>query len=273
MQDRTQESPRDGAWDEPRGRRREPSPQDPRAWEQPPQAPRNAGRGRPRERRPHRAGRWAAKVVGRALALVLAIVLLPYASRLAALLLADVNTRGSMVSEVLYRHMEETALVDDEGRMTATVDALLVGTVQRVTIRYRYEASLGIDLSRVKVTAEGGTVTVALPPLEVLNDSLTPLQVDRQDFWYPLTEKRRSRLLQEELERCRAHYLAENSETETAWQHTLHVVDETFSAWIGAVAGDVRLRYVRLEDPETELIPLQGDPAGSAPAALPVPEA
>ena len=59
-----------------------------------------------------------------------------------------------------------------------------------MVIQYRYEASMGIDLKKVKMQILGNVLTLELPPVEVLADSLTPLNVERNDFWFPLSEER-----------------------------------------------------------------------------------
>ncbi|MBQ9326217.1 MAG: DUF4230 domain-containing protein [Clostridia bacterium] len=144
------------------------------------------------------------------LCLCLVFALLPYMSRLLQTLWPDGNAQ--VVSQILSRNMEasqrlETARVHDTGVMESHVDAFLLGQVQKVIIHYDYDASLGLDLTKVQMRADGHTLYVTIPEVEVLLDSLTPTSVSRDDFWYPLTEKRRQSLLAEEKEKCRAYYL------------------------------------------------------------------
>ena len=126
--------------------------------------------------------KWLGKVVGTALSLVLVIIMLPYATKWIGKLLPDGSRNAITVSAVLSRQMEassrlETAKIEDEGVISSSVDALFIGQVQNVVIQYRYEASMGIDLKKVKMQILGNVLTLELPPVEVLADSLTPLNV------------------------------------------------------------------------------------------------
>ena len=146
---------------------------------------------------------WLARTVAAALSLVLAVVLLPYASRWASSFLPDLSGAALNTSILLSHQMQESArlettVVEDEGVLNATTSAMFLGTVQSVTIQYVYRASLGIDLRKVEMHLEGSGITLLVPEVEILSDSLTPVQVVKDDFWYPLTEERRQRLLQEE---------------------------------------------------------------------------
>ena len=96
-------------------------------------------------------------MVGTALSLVLVIIMLPYATKWIGKLLPDGSRNAITVSAVLSRQMEassrlETAKIEDEGVISSSVDALFIGQVQNVVIQYRYEASMGIDLKKVKMT-------------------------------------------------------------------------------------------------------------------------
>ena len=175
--------------------------------------------------------KWLGKVVGTALTLVLIIVLLPHASRLIGRFLPDGSSKAVTISSILSRSMEATsrlecAKVEDEGVIASSVDALLIGTVQNVVIYYTYEASIGIDLKKLKMHIDGNQLVLELPELEVLTDSLTPTKVERNDFWFPLTEERRLNILEAERLNCRSHYLEENAESEMAFEHAVTAMRE-----------------------------------------------
>ena len=182
--------------------------------------------------------RFVLRVLSTALILTLTLVLLPHVTRLAGRLWPD-PARTTRASEVLRHQLTQTArletlTVDDEGVMTSTVQAALIGEVQRVTIHYDYHASIGIDLEKVRVSAEGGELTVLLPPLEILSDSLTPTQVDRNDFWYPLTEGRRARLLEAERTSRAEASLAEARDSASLKEETLGRLQQLITSWLGA---------------------------------------
>lgn len=193
--------------------------------------------------------RYLARVAATALTIVLIVVLLPYASRWASSILPDLGGAALNTSILLSHQMQEsarleTATVEDEGVLNASTSAMFLGTVQNVTIQYVYRASLGIDLRKVEIKVEGSTVTLLLPEIEILSDSLTPVQTVKDDFWYPLTEERRQKLLQDELDKCRERCLTEYAASDEAWQNTVSALSDTVSAWVST--GGVTIRYERM---------------------------
>lgn len=191
--------------------------------------------------------KWLGRVIGTALCLVLVIVMLPYASRWAAQIIPDLTGAAMTTSATLSRKLAQSARLeciqaDREGVLESTVDALLIGTVQSVQIAYDYHASIGIDLSKVEVRVEGSRITLALPEMEVISDSLTPTQIDRKDFWYPLTDERREKLLQDEREACRAAEL-EAAKTDEGWAYVTAALENTISGWIGAESPRLTIQY------------------------------
>lgn len=191
--------------------------------------------------------KWLGRVIGTALCLVLVIVMLPYASRWAARVIPDLTGAAMTTSATLSRKLAQSARLeciqaDREGVLESTVDALLVGTVQSVQIAYDYHASIGIDLSKVEVRVEGSRITLVLPDMEVISDSLTPTQIDRKDFWYPLTDERREKLLEDEREACRAAEL-EAAKTEEGWVYVTASLENTISGWISAESPRLTIQY------------------------------
>ena len=141
----------------------------------------------------------------------LVFALLPWVSELAGKLLPE-PLSARTVSEILSREMilsrrMETSIVNEEGILVSKIDALLLGTVQTVKIHYQYQASLGINLENIEILVQDGTVNVFLPEIEILTDRLIPSEVDVHDFWYPLTERRRLKLIADETEKRRAEYM------------------------------------------------------------------
>ncbi len=192
---------------------------------------------RPRRRLP-RLLRFPIRILSSALIISLALFFLPYLTRLAGRLWPD-PARTQKVSEILSHELKESArletmTVDDEGVLTATVQAALIGEVQRVTITYDYHASVGVDLNKVSITADGGVLTLVLPPFEILSDSLTPVTVDRDDFWYPLTESRRAMLLSEERAARAQAVLSEVESSDEIWHRTVATLEGLIRSWIGA---------------------------------------
>lgn len=179
---------------------------------------------------------WLARVAGTALSLVLVIVLLPYASKWAAKLIPDLSGAAVNTSVTLSQKLSQSARlecvqVDVNGVLDSTTNALFIGTVQSVQIAYTYHASIGIDLTKVQIRTEGNTVVLELPAMEVLSDSLTPTEIQRSDFWYPLTDERRQQLLNDEQEARREKHLAEVSSSAEGWDYVINALNSTIAAW------------------------------------------
>ena len=208
----------------------------------------------PRRRRPRklpRPLRFLLRIVSTALIISLVLVFLPRLTRLVGRLWPD-PARTERVSALLSHELKdsarlETLTIEDQGVLTATVQAALIGEVQRVTMDYDYHASVGIDLTKVQLSAEDGVLTLVLPPFEILSDSLTPTNVDRQDFWYPLTEKRRAQLIEEEKSGRAAAILEEAETSPEVWNRTVNTLSGLIRSWLGADTWLVTVEIQREE--------------------------
>lgn len=194
--------------------------------------------------------RWLTRILATVISIILVVILLPYASRLASAVLPDLSGAALNTSLLLSHEMKssarlETNVIVDEGIMNSSTNALFLGEVQSVTMKYTYRASVGIDLSKVQMKVRGNTITLTLPPLEILSDSLTPDQVEKNDFWYPLTEERRQKLLEDELNLCRERCVNEYASSDEAWQHTLAAMGNTVSSWLTSANSSAVIRYER----------------------------
>ncbi len=202
-------------------------------------------------------GRWFAKVLGSALCIVLIFVMLPYASRLAAQWMPDLSGAALTQSATLAREIRssarlETTTVDEQGVLTSTTTAFLIGVVQSVAISYDYHASVGIDLSKVAMDVSGNTITFYLPEPEVLADSLTPDYTNStiNDTWYTLTDERRQALLEEERLTRRAAVTQEQSSAQAAWENTVAVFENYIAQWLQLANSRFVCRYEPLQTKE-----------------------
>ena len=191
--------------------------------------------------------KWISGIIGTALCLVLIVVMLPYASRWAAQVIPDLTGAAMTTSATLSRKLAQSARLeciqaDREGVLESTVDALLIGTVQSVQIAYDYHASIGIDLSKVQIRVEGSRITLILPDMEVISDSLTPTQIDRKDFWYPLTDERREKLLEEERLACREAEI-EAAKSDEGWNSVISALESTVSGWMTSENSRLTIDY------------------------------
>lgn len=194
--------------------------------------------------------RWLSRVIASAVTLVLVIVLLPYVSRMASAFLPDLSGAAMNVSVLLNHKMQssarlETSVIEDEGVLNSTTSAMFLGQVQSVSIQYVYRASIGIDLQKVDMSLKGSTITLTLPDMEILSDSITPIQVEKDDFWYPLTEERRQQLLDNELIQCRERCLQEYAASDAAWDDAISAVQTTVASWLESASAGVTVQVVR----------------------------
>ena len=120
-----------------------------------------------------KARRGALSIISRALVILLVIALLPFAKDLYRLIMPDVTGEIAVQSRILQQKLEssqrmEVTRIEEEGVLEAKTNVIIFGTVGSTTIRYRYTASFGIDLKKVKMTAESDRITFVLPDIEVL---------------------------------------------------------------------------------------------------------
>lgn len=193
--------------------------------------------------------KWFFRVTASVATCLLVIALLPQALRLAELFQPDLSELAETASQLLTERFQdsarlETQQIETEGVLSSSTNALFVGTVQQVTVHYLYEASLGIDLQAVSITVDGGTLTLTIPPVEVLADGLTPLSIERNDFWYPLTDRQRETLLEGERLACRERYQEEYAQSEECWSKTCRMLDATIAEWLSGTSG-LKIAYER----------------------------
>ena len=192
--------------------------------------------------------RWLAKIVGSALTLVLVIVLFPHISRIAARLLPDESGAAIKASAILAEKLEnssrlETMKVQADGVLNYDIQAAFIGTVANINASYQYNGSFGIDLKAVAIQADGNDLTFILPLPEVIQDSLTPDEVHRNDFWYPgFSDQDYEQLMEAERLVCRERYLS-GEYADQLWSATLAAFQQTIAPWIQHAAPSLVLNY------------------------------
>ncbi len=196
--------------------------------------------------------RWLAKIVGSAITIVLVVVIFPYVSQLAAKLMPDESGAAIKASAILASRLEnsarlETMKVEEEGVLNYDIQAALLGSVANINVSYLYEASFGIDLSKVTMQASGNEIVFLLPQVELLQDSLTPNEVYRDDFWYPgFSDTDYEKLLETERFARRAAYL-DGEYADQLQDATIAAFETTIAPWLKEINAGLTLRYVNAE--------------------------
>lgn len=192
--------------------------------------------------------RWLAKIVGSALTLALIFVLLPYISRFVAKILPDESGAAIKVSAIIASRLEESARletlhVEEDGVLNYDIQAAFIGSVGNINVNYRYEAAFGIDLSKVEMAVAGNTVTFRLPGAELIQDSITPLDTYRNDFWYPgFSDNDYAKLLENEREARRTAYLT-GEQSASLHASTQKAFETTIESWLKETNANITFLY------------------------------
>ena len=190
----------------------------------------------------------------RAAAAVLIAVTVLYAWKPVKSLLYNVTGEIEVQSAVLKQKLTsskrlEVTAVDEEGVLDAKTSVILLGTVGSTQIRYRYTASLGIDLSRVVMDTDSDAIVFGLPAAEVLNDGIEALEVSKHNFFSRAVEKSVETLLNEQRIKCREQYLNEKQHSERTWEDTVRAFEETICSWLDPYGErHYRFEFVSLDN-------------------------
>lgn len=184
-----------------------------------------------------KTGKWALSVISKALVIILVIALLPFARTWIGRLLPDATGEIRVQSMVLEQKLEsskrlEVTTVDEEGVLEAKTNVIILGTVGTTTIRYRYTASVGIDLSKVVMTPDSDRIIFELPDPEILNDGIEALEINKNNFFSKAVEKSVETLLNEQKLKCREQYITEKQHSDRAWDDIRKSFEETICQWL-----------------------------------------
>ena len=130
-----------------------------------------------------KTGKWLLSLLSKALIIILVILLLPLARTLIRRIMPDAAGEIRVQSMILEQKLEsskrlEVTTIDEEGILEAKTNVVILGTVGSTTIRYRYTASIGIDLSKVIMTTDSDRIIFELPDPEILNDGIEALEIN-----------------------------------------------------------------------------------------------
>lgn len=196
--------------------------------------------------------RWLAKIACSVITIALLIILFPYISRLAQMIMPDESGSAIKTSAVIATRLEntsrlETLKVSEDGVLDYEIRAAFLGSVANLTVSYTYDASFGIDLSKVEMRVSNSEITFVLPEPELLQDSLSPKEVYSEEFWYPgFSKEDYQDVLEEERVARRAEYLSGDKRT-TLMGMTQVAFERTITAWMKELNSSLMIHYEWLQ--------------------------
>ena len=194
-----------------------------------------------------KAGKWALSVLSSALVIILVILLLPFARQGFNSLFPDLRGEILTQSRILEQNLQssqrlEVTNVEEEGILEAKTTVIILGTVGKTNIKYRYTASVGIDLSRVRLVPGEDRIVIFVPEWEILNDGIQALDVKKQNFLSHAIDKSSEALLEEQRIKCRHQFLPGGDQDERIWQDSTRALEDTFCEWLSSY-GDRHYRF------------------------------
>lgn len=183
------------------------------------------------------AFRKTGSVLFKAFLVIVIIFVIPYAHNFWKRIFPDTTSEIRTQSIVLMQKLEassrlEVLTVEEDGETLFNTNVILLGTVGRTSIRYRYTASIGIDLSRVKIQTAQDKIIFILPDPEILNDGVEAMKINKQNLLSYAIDKKTETMLQEIRMKCRNDYLTDPDHMSKAWDYTVQAFEKTVCEWL-----------------------------------------
>ena len=184
-----------------------------------------------------KTAKWIGSLLSKVLVVILVILLLPFARNVWRFVMPDVTGEITTQSRIIEQKLEsskrlEVTKIDEEGVLEAKTNVVIFGTVGSTTIRYRYTASIGIDLNKVIMTAESDRIVFMLPETEILNDGIEALEINQHNLFSRAIEKSVETLLSEQREKCREQYISNQQHTLKTREDAVTAFRETICQWL-----------------------------------------
>ena len=149
-----------------------------------------------------KSGKWVFSVFTKAIVIILVILLLPYARDFLQLIAPNVTGEILTQSKIIEQKLEssqrlEVTTVEEEGIIESKTNVIIFGTVGTTTIKYRYTASIGIDLKKVIMTPDGDRIIFHLPEADILNDGIEAIEINRHNLFSKAIEKSQNQFISE----------------------------------------------------------------------------
>ena len=184
-----------------------------------------------------KSGKWVFSVFTKAIVIILVILLLPYARDFLQLIAPNVTGEILTQSKIIEQKLEssqrlEVTTVEEEGIIESKTNVIIFGTVGTTTIKYRYTASIGIDLKKVIMTLDGDRIIFHLPEADVLNDGIEAIEINRHNLFSKAIEKSVEALLAEQRDKCRNQFISEKEHSEKIRDDAIRAFHETVCKWL-----------------------------------------
>ena len=192
--------------------------------------------------------RWISSVLTGSVVLVLVFVMLPYAMKYMSRIMPDESGAAIKASAVLATHLNnsarlETLQVSEEGVLNYEVKPAFLPTVAEITAKYNYAASFGLDLRNVKIQANGNHMTIIFPAFELIQDSITPTEIYRDDYWYPwIKDEKYEQLFETERLLRRDAYLT-GEKQQLLLDSSIQAFEKTIATWLNDINGQMTFSY------------------------------
>ncbi len=184
-----------------------------------------------------KTGKWLLSLVSRTLVIILVILLLPYARELYRAIIPGVTGEIKAQSRIIEQKLEssqrlEVTRIDEESILEAKTSVIILGTVGSTTIRYRYTASVGINLRDVMMTVDSDRIIFSLPQAEILNDGIEALEINKRNLFSKAIDKSVETLLAEQRLKCREQYITDEQHSLKIQEDTVKAFKETVCQWL-----------------------------------------
>ncbi len=186
------------------------------------------------------------RIVAMAAAILLVITFYPYVQEWVSTLLP--SGKYVQTSTLLTHEMQKVGKLTavrhtDTGVMVASMQAALIGDVNKVSVEYQYEIGLGIDLGQVQLTAGEDGITVSVPPVEMIYDQFVPTKSPAvTDIFHLLTEAKYQEMLNSQSAACQKEYLDDAACMQEAWDAACEALLGLMRQW----GGDVPFTFIPL---------------------------
>jgi len=179
--------------------------------------------------------KWFGRFVSCLICFAIGAMAVMYGPELYVKVFGGSNTKwiSQKLSESLIEKSELVVYeVETAGVETASQEAWLIGTVQKVEMPYTFSMHFTVDLTQAKVTAEDQLVSVHLPlptagyqKLIVDDEKMT-----KMDWLYPLTAERYAAMKQELEDRLFLQYAQNDECRQQAWDTAVRNLRDLFQS-------------------------------------------